>query len=366
MENVVVEYPGAAPLALWLLRRPRTLATLLRWYAKALVRVPRYAVRELAMAASLMRSSERLLAGETPAIVHGFDTPWSYGASTLLLAREHGGRSMFSFFGDVLPHAAELEHLDSTSRPFSTASRAVLRGVDLAASMTNHCRELVRHVGLSPEDVALVRVIGDMEPFNPGVDGRAIRARYGDGPLLLFVGQLRARKGPHLLVDALPAIRQQFPGARAVFVGPDYGYRDELGARAAELGLEDAVEVVGPVEDAELPAYYAAVDVFVFPTMTTIECLGLSFVQAMFAGVPVVATRIAGAPEVIRDGIDGRLVEPGDAEALARGIVEVLTLPDDEQAALGRRGRDRAGELFEKQAVLNDLLGAYDKLLAHE
>ena len=100
--------------------------------------------------------------------------------------------------------------------------------------------------------------------------------------------------------------------------------------------------------------------------MTTIECLGLSFIQAMFAGVPVVATRIAGAPEVIRDGIDGVLVEPGDASALARGINEVLTLPDDDRRALGRRGRERAGELFERQAVLNDLLGAYDNLLARD
>jgi phosphatidylinositol alpha-1,6-mannosyltransferase len=365
-KNVVVEYPGALRLALWLLRRPGMLATLLGWYAKALVRVPRYAVRELAMAASLIRSAERLLAGERPAIVHGFDTPWSYGAATLLVARESQARSMFSFFGDVLPHAAELEHLDSTSKPFSTASRAVLRGVDLAASMTNHCRELVRHVGLSPEDVALVRVIGDMEPFNPGVDGEAIRARHGNGPLLLFVGQLRARKGPHLLVDALPAIRERFPAARAIFVGPDYGQRDELGSRAAGLGVEDAVDVVGPVADSELPAYYAAADVFAFPTMTTIECLGLSFIQAMFAGVPVVATRIAGAPEVIRNGIDGLLVEPGDASALARGISEVLVLPDDDRRALGRRGRERAGELFEKQAVLNDLLGAYENLLARD
>ena len=116
--------------------------------------------------------------------------------------------------------------------------------------------------------------------------------------------------------------------------------------------------------DEELPAYYAAADVFVFPTMTTIECLGLSFVQAMFAGVPVVATRIAGAPEVIRDGIDGQPRRARRRAALARGVNELLDLPEEERRALGQRGRERAGELFEKQAVLNDLLGAYENLLA--
>lgn len=271
---------------------------------------------------------------------------------------------MFSFFGDVLPHTTELEQFDSTSKPFVTASRAVLQSVDLAASMTDHCRQLVRHVGLSPNDVALIRVIGDMEPFNPRVDGAAVRARHGDGPILLFVGQLRARKGPHLLVEALPEILERRPDARAVFVGPNLGQQEELEALTARLGVEGSVDLVGTVGDEELPSYYAAADVFVFPTMTTIECLGLSFVQAMFAGVPVVATRIAGAPEVIREGIDGRLVEPGDAEALSRGIVEVLDLPDDERRALGLRGRERASELFEKQAVLSDLLKAYENLLA--
>ena len=56
------------------------------------------------------------------------------------------------------------------------------------------------------------------------------------------------------------------------------------------------------MDDDVLPAYYAAADVFLFPTLTTIECLGLTFVQAMFSGTLVIATRIAGAPEVIRDG----------------------------------------------------------------
>lgn len=364
LKAVVVEYPGAIRLIGWLLRRPRALAILLRLYARALVRAPSFAIRELAMTASLIRSGERVLDGERPAIVHGFDTPWSYGVATLLLAQERGAKSMFSFFGDVLPHAAELDHFEAAGRSFAPASRTVLESVDLAASMTNHCRELVRSLGLPPEDVALVRVIGDMDPFDPRVGGEAVRGRYGAGSLLLFVGQVRARKGPHLLVEALPAVRERFPDAKAVFVGPDYGYAEEVRSLAKRLGVEEAVDVVGTVGDDELPSYYAAADVFVFPTMTTIECLGLSFVQAMFAAVPVVATSIAGAPEVIREGLDGRLVEPGDPQALAQAIKELLGLPPEELQALGQRGRQRASELFEKQAVLNDLLRSYDGLLS--
>ena len=207
--------------------------------------------------------------------------------------------------------------------------------------------------------------MGDMQPFHPGVDGRALRQRHAPegGPVLLFVGHVRPRKGPQVLLEALPKIRRRHPNTRLIIVGPDYGYTDELRSRAAELGIADAVDIAGVVDDEVLPDYYAAADVFVFPTLTTIECLGLTFVQAMFSGTPVIATRIAGAPEVIRDGEDGLLVEPGDVDALAARASELLDLSTDERTALGARGRARAQELFDEEAVLGDLFRAYDRLL---
>jgi phosphatidyl-myo-inositol dimannoside synthase len=272
---------------------------------------------------------------------------------------------MISFFGDVLPHREEMKQFDSVSRAFRTPSRQALANADLIATMTEHCRGLASHVGISPGEVALVRVAGRMTPFNPDVEGAAVRARYADrdGPLLLFVGQIRPRKGPGILIEALAAIRRRHPDARALFVGPDHGYVDELRETAVGLQVDDAVDFVGAVEDEELPAYYAAADVFVFPTLTAIECLGLTFVQAMFSGTPVVATRIAGAPEIIRDGHDGFLVEPGDSAALAERLTHVLELPPGERAAVAARGRERAATLLNEQSVLEDLLGAYERLL---
>lgn len=367
LETVTVAYPGAPRLAAWLLRRPALLGTLVRWYWRALVSKPRLATSELAMTACLIRSAEGVLRGERPAVIHAFDTPWSYGAAAALLARRTGSRSMLSFFGDVLPHEGELEHFDSLSPPFTGVSRMALENVDLAASMTQHCRCLVRHVGFDPDRVALVRVVGSMSRYHPGVDGSSVRARHlpgDDGKLILYVGHIRPRKGPQVLLEALPEIFEGRPGARAVFVGPDYGQQGELEARAVELGVAASVDFVGTVPDEDLPAYYTAADVFVFPTLTTIECLGLTFVQAMFAETPVVATRIAGAPEVIRDGVDGLLVEPSDPAALAARVVELLAMPEETRRALGREGRRRAAELFDEDAVLGDLFGAYDRLLA--
>jgi glycosyltransferase involved in cell wall biosynthesis len=365
IKTAIFEYPGAVRLTAWLLRRPTLLAKLLRLYARGLSVKPGFAARQFGVTACTIRSAGRLVEGERPAIFHAFDWPWSYGVAAVLLARRAGARSMFSLFGDVLPHREELHQFDSISRPFLKPARFALRASDVVASMTRHCRDLVTHVGMSPNDVRLVRIIGDMTPFHPEVDGREIRARHrdGDGPMLVFVGQIRPRKGPQILVEALPAILERHPKARAVFVGPDHDFVPELRRAAERSAVADAVEFVGAVSDEDLPAYYAAADIFIFPTMTTIECLGLTFVQAMFVGTPVIATRIAGAPEVIRDGHEGFLVEPGDARALARGVEKVLALPPEARKEVGRRGRERALELFDEKEVLKDLFQAYDRLL---
>jgi glycosyltransferase involved in cell wall biosynthesis len=365
VETAVFSYPGTVRLAAWLLRRPRIATRLFALYARALLRRPGFAAKQLAATACWIRAGEGLLGDDEPAITHAYDWPWSHGAAAVLLAGSRGGRSMVSLFGDVLPHLDELTQFDSVSRPFLSTSRTVLREADLVASMTEHCRRLVRHVDVLPDEVALVRVMGDMEPFNPDVDGAEVRRLHAPdgGPLILFVGHVRPRKGPQILLEALPQVRGRHAGARLVVVGPDHGYTEELHALAQELGVGDAVDIVGVVDDDALPAYYAAADLFVFPTVTTIECLGLTFVQAMFSGTPVIATRIAGAPEVIRDGEDGFLVEPGDPDELARCAIDVLGRSAEERAAIGMRGRARAMELFDQEAVLDDLFRAYERLL---
>jgi len=86
----------------------------------------------------------------------------------------------------------------------------------------------------------------------------------------------------------------------------------------------------------------------------------------MFAGTPVIATRIAGAPEVIRDGENGYLVEPGDPASLASRAIEALNLTAEERATLSARARERVEELFDQEAVLGDLFRAYERLQARE
>ncbi len=345
-----------AAVAGYALRRPRVVGTLLGWYAGALVRRPVAALKHVVAALCWARSSEQLLAGRRPDVVHAFDWPWTHGAAAVLVARRLGARSLLSTFGELVPHDSEVERLDASGRPFVGTVRRILASADLVASMTDHCRRQTRDVGFPSERVRLLRVLGDMEPF------RAVAGLSRAGKRLLFVGQLRERKGPQVLLEALPAILGRHPEASVTFVGPDHGLAPALAVRADELGVSGAVRFTGAVADDDLPGFYGHADVFVFPTTTPIECLGLTFVQAMFAGTPVVATRIAAAPEIIRPGVDGYLVEPGDSRELAERVADFLDLPEGRRMEIAESARTRIAELYDEHAVVDDAADTYREL----
>jgi phosphatidylinositol alpha-1,6-mannosyltransferase len=173
--------------------------------------------------------------------------------------------------------------------------------------------------------------------FRPDPAAReAIRRRHGlsDRPLVLCVSRLVRRKGQDELVRALPVIRERVPGAALLLVGdgPD---RDRLRRSA-----DDNVIFAGAVATEELPAYYAAGDVFAMPCRTRgrgldVEGLGLVYLEASATGLPVVAGRSGGAPETVRDGVTGHLTGTDLA-----GLVGGLLADPDAAARLGSAGRE--------------------------
>jgi glycosyltransferase involved in cell wall biosynthesis len=187
----------------------------------------------------------------------------------------------------------------------------------------------------------------DPRRFNPGADGSALRKRFG-GRVVLFVGRLVPYKGVEYLLEAAKAVAD----ATFVVVG-DGPLRASLEERAAGLGN---VVFAGQVSEEALPAYYAACDVFVLPSVTRQEAFGLVLVEAMACGKPVVSTDFSGMPYVVGDG--GITVPPGDAKALADAVSKVLR--DRALASeLALRGRRRVAELFTRDAVCARVRGIY-------
>ncbi len=159
-----------------------------------------------------------------------------------------------------------------------------------------------------------------------------------DGPKLLWVNRLDPQKGFPVAVRAFELLAEEFGDLRFVVAG-DGADRAAPGALAP--GVRERVSMLGAVDHARLPAVFAACDVFVSPAAGQ-ESFGIVLVEAMAAGLPVVATDIPGYREVVRNGVEGLLVAPGDAPALAEAVGSLLRDPGRADK-LGRVGRARAG-----------------------
>jgi glycosyltransferase involved in cell wall biosynthesis len=138
------------------------------------------------------------------------------------------------------------------------------------------------------------------------------------GPVVGFVGRLEPRKGPLDLVAAVPAIRAGAPDARVVIVGDEpYGVAPDY-----TTAVRRSTEVVHLPWSDNAPGLMRHLDVLVLPAYR--EPFGTVLAEAMAVGTPVVATAVDGLPEVVRDGVTGRLVAPGDPQQLAAAVLEVL------------------------------------------
>ena len=135
---------------------------------------------------------------------------------------------------------------------------------------------------------------------------------------------------------------------------------------AGILGLSSRVYFFGDVAEEELPLYYAAADLFVLPSVSRAEALGLVLVEAMASGLPVVSTELGtGTSFVNVDGETGLVVPPGDAEALAAAI-RTLLANDEMRQRMGAAARERARREFSAQAMAARILDLYTTLLARK
>jgi glycosyltransferase involved in cell wall biosynthesis len=164
----------------------------------------------------------------------------------------------------------------------------------------------------------------------------AIRARYRipqDAPCVGMLARLHANKDHATFLRAAQIVRGSLPAARIVIAGAG-GERDRLVALAGELGLSDQTIFTGNVAGGEaiLPAWDVAA------LSSTYEGLPNAILEALAWGVPVVATRVSGVPDIVADGVNGYLVPVGDAPALATGMLRLLDDPA-RAGAMGARGR---------------------------
>jgi len=168
-------------------------------------------------------------------------------------------------------------------------------------------------------------------------------------PIIAHVGEFRGEKRQEDLIAALPSVVAEFPAALLLLVGRGK-YSDLMKDRASALGVEGYVRFLGERED--VPAILANADIFAFPS--DVEPFGMSPVEAMAAGVPVVVTGVGGLKEIVSDGVNGLHVPRRDPHALASTIIKLLKDPTLSRQFV-EAGRERA-RFFDAETAMNRLL----------
>lgn len=177
-------------------------------------------------------------------------------------------------------------------------------------------------------------------------------------------GRVRAQKGSDLFVEAMIRLLPKFPEWTAVITGleapEEAGFINGLKTRIREAGLQDRIQMLGEVPRDEVPAWFRRVSLYVAPMRW--EGFGLTTLEAMASGTAVVATSTGASPQIVRDGLTGNLIPPGDLEALVRALEPYLANPD---LALerGNEGRNIVVEHHDILAEARAINTTYQKLL---
>jgi glycosyltransferase involved in cell wall biosynthesis len=251
-------------------------------------------------------------------------------------------------------------------RRVGPVERALSRWVDTCVGMTEQVTAHVRAKGVHARRFLTIYDGINCDAFAPG-GGAAVRREFGipaDAPLVGIVGHLQRWKGQLLVVDAVAKARAQHRDLYCLIVGGVHrlgeDYAAELRARIAAHGLEKHVILTGA--RADVPACMDAMDVVVHSSIRP-EPFGRVLIEAMALGRPVVAPRLGGPCEIVKDGETGVLVAPRDPQALADAIA---TLVGDRprRIAMGRAARERVDRVFDirhhvraVEQVFDDVLG---------
>jgi glycosyltransferase involved in cell wall biosynthesis len=250
-------------------------------------------------------------------------------------------------------------------RPRRTARNylihAPLRWADRLIAISNHERETLIAMGLPARKIATIPLWIDVahaatlpqEPADLGLPH----------PILLYVGQLKFRKGFDLLAQAMPRVRERYPTASFVFVGHSPRQQADLEAIARQNGTTEALHLLGRPDPAELQRLYRAADALVFPSRY--EGFGLPPLEAMAAGCPVITTDVPVVNESVDDGVNGLLAPPNDPAALAATILRLLDDPAlRERLIVG--GHRILAERFNGDILAERVIKLYEGVVSRE
>lgn len=232
--------------------------------------------------------------------------------------------------------------------PFSWAISEIARSVDVVTYLGDFTQQAIARRFKDKNKLTKIAPGIDTEHFRP-LDGRELREKYGiaDRATIVSVGRLVHRKGQDRLVEAMPLVLKEIPEAHLVFIG-EGPHRKKLDELVKKLKLENHVTFIGRIQYSDLPRHISLGDIFAMPSRSRlfgleVEGLGIVYLEASACGLPVVGGNSGGAPDAVKEGITGFVVDGNDLPEIADRIITLLK--DDElRNQMGNAGRSWAME----------------------
>jgi glycosyltransferase involved in cell wall biosynthesis len=312
-------------------------------------------------ARSVLRIAE-LIRSERPHILHTHTAKAGAiaRAAAILAGPARPPVVVHTFHGHVLKG-----YFDPTRTAFfRQVERTLARSSDALVAVSPEVRDELVELGVAPfEKFTVIRLgipleerLGD-GALGADSDFRRLYGIRGDAFVVGWVGRMTGVKDTGAVLEILRAVRERDVEAVLCMVGdgPD---RPRLERLAHELGIARACFFVGYQED--IAGYYRLFDAFVLPSVN--EGTPVSAIEALASGTPVVANRVGGVPDVVRDGVDGYLVEAGDVEGAATGLATLAANPAL-RAKMGDAGRVRVLERYSVSRLVDDVDRLYRSLL---
>ncbi len=320
----------------------------------------------------------QILRDEKPSLIHMQTAAGNLALMTGILARLHGIPSLLKYTADLVPQNADLEKFTQSGDKLISRRKAfnqsLTRGFQgflfwlytgIWATTPTFQGRLIQDHRVMPEKVFFVPNFINLEPFQ-SVDRcsqfTAIPASPPHPPQiyqLLTVARLFPVKGLDVYLRALAQLQDLSFKARIVGSG-SLRYQRQLQTLIQDLQLGDRVELTGAIEPEQVASLYGSADVFVLPSRH--EPFGIVLLEAMAAGVPIVATQVDGVPWVVAEGLAAALVPPNDPDSLAATLRHLLQTPAQRQT-LAAAGRRRA-QAFTLATGVQHLLAIYQTLAA--
>jgi glycosyltransferase involved in cell wall biosynthesis len=241
-----------------------------------------------------------------------------------------------------------------------------MKRADGMIAISEFVASTLTEISRDPASVHVVLNAIDISHWVPGCGRDERRAEFGFAPpdtVITTVCRLFPGKGLTELVRAFALVQAEQPQTRLLIVGGEmvHGYLGELQTLASELGVADRVVFTGRRDD--VPELMAASDIYAMPSMC--EPFGLVYLEAMAMQLPVVALNNGGTPEVVDNGLDGLLSEPGDVAQLAVNLT-ALVVDSTKRDKFGRYGREQVESRFTLDRMARDTAAVYRMLVFHQ